>query len=95
MEFHVTRGITPAIREQAQRICAYVIGFHRDDAIDCIAQALASAGPDLKAVAVRIMQHCNEMPECPFCGIDDGEHEPGELCAELDAALNPSPPVPP
>ena len=43
---------------------------------------------ELESIAIAIMRRCNEMPECPFCGIDDGEHEPGELCSRLDFALN-------
>lgn len=46
----------------------------------------------LREIAGDIMRHCNEAPECPFCGADGfsengDEHDPEELCARLDAAL--------
>lgn len=45
----------------------------------------------LAEVAVAIMRHCNEAPGCPFCGADGfehDEHEPGALCARLQAELD-------
>jgi hypothetical protein len=39
-------------------------------------------------LSTNIMRHCNEAAECPFCGIDDGEHEPGYFCHQLDELLN-------
>lgn len=55
---------------------------------------LLTRAEQLEDLAERIMRHCNEASECPFCGIDDGEHEPNRLCSELDAALG-APPEPP
>lgn len=42
----------------------------------------------LRTLTERIVRHCNEMPQCPFCGVDDGEHELGYLCADLVIALS-------
>lgn len=51
--------------------------------------AIRAEGQTLVALATRIMRHCNEQPECPFCGIEDGDHEAGDLCSELESALSP------
>jgi hypothetical protein len=42
-------------------------------------------------VATTIMQMCNEMIDCPFCGGDpeqEGEHDRTCICHELDVTLS-------
>lgn len=43
--------------------------------------------PSIEAIAIEIMQMCNESLECPLCASADGEHEIDALCSRLQKAL--------